>query len=145
VKVEHHASRGRFVKVDHIGVAVKDATLAAKTYTSLGFDVKGPELLEGEGVKIYFAHVGESSVELLESTRPESAIAKFIEKRGEGMHHVAILVDDMDKAIAEAGGESLTLGGARMGSRGMKVAFIHPKNCHGVLLEFVQRVGDQNG
>ena len=138
-------NKNRFVKVDHIGVAVKDAELAAKTYASLGFDVKGPEMLESEGVKIYFAHVGESSVELLEPTRPDSAIAKFIEKRGEGTHHVAILVDDIEKAIAEAGGESLTLGGVRMGSRDMKVAFIHPKNCHGVLLEFVQKGEDSHG
>jgi methylmalonyl-CoA epimerase len=135
-----HGTKGRFVKVDHIGVAVKDASLAAKTYASLGFEVQGPELLESEGVRIYFAHVGESSVELLEPTRPESAIAKFLEKRGEGMHHVAIRVDDVDKAIAEAGGEAITLGGVKMGSRGMRVAFIHPKNCHGVLMEFVQKM-----
>jgi len=139
-----HAGKGRFEKIDHIGVAVKDSALAAKTYASLGFDVQGPEVVESEGVKIYFAHVSESSIELLEPTRADSPIAKFLEKRGEGMHHVAFMVDDIEKAVAEAGGEPVTLGGVRMGSRGMRVVFIHPKNCHGVLIEFVQRVGGQH-
>lgn len=91
-------------------------------------------------MKVAFLPVGDSRIELLESTDPESAVSKFIEKRGEGVHHIAIRVDDIEKVLkdAKASGIQLINEAPRIGAHGRKVAFAHPKSTNGVLLEFVQ-------
>ncbi|AGK60536.1 methylmalonyl-CoA epimerase [Archaeoglobus sulfaticallidus PM70-1] len=128
------------MKIDHIGIAVKNLDEAVELYKKLGFEVKGIEEVEEQKVKVAMLPVGESKIELLEATSPESAIAKFIEKRGEGIHHIAINVEDIERALEKVKAEGLTLidEKPRIGAGGKKVAFVHPKSTKGVLLEFVE-------
>jgi len=127
--------------VDHIGIAVRNLDAAIKAYEGLGLKVSSRDEVTSEGVKVAFLPLGESRIELLESTNPEGAVAKFIEKKGEGVHHVALRVDDIVKALADAKANGLQLINEtpRVGAHGHKVAFLHPKSTSGVLLEFIQR------
>ena len=127
--------------IDHIGIAVKSLDAAIKAYEGLGLKVSSRDEVTSEGVKVAFLPLGESRIELLESTNLEGAVAKFIEKRGEGVHHVALRVDDIVKALADAKANGLQLINVtpRVGAHGHKVAFVHPRSTSGVLLEFVQR------
>jgi len=127
--------------VDHIGIAVKNLDASIKAYEGLGLKVSSRDEVTSEGVKVAFLPLGESRIELLESTNPDGAVAKFIEKKGEGVHHVALRVDDIAKALADAKANGLQLINEtpRVGAHGHKVAFVHPKSTSGVLLEFVQR------
>ncbi len=127
-------------KIDHIGVAVKNLEEAVDLYKKLGFVLKEIEEVPEQKVKVAMLPVGESKLELLEATSENSAIAKFLEKRGEGIHHVAINVEDIEKALQLAKENGLTLidEKPRIGAGGKKVAFIHPKSTKGVLLEFVE-------
>ena len=128
------------MKVDHVGIAVKSLEAAIKAYEGLGLRMTSTDTVAGEGVKVAFLPVGESRIELLESLTPNGVIAKFIEKRGEGVHHIALQVDDIDEAIARAKANGLQMINEtpRTGAHGRKVAFVHPKSTSGVLLEFVQ-------
>ena len=129
-------------KIDHIGVAVRSLTEALPFYTDvLRLTLEGVDEVESEKVKVAFLRIGESRIELLEPTAPDSAIAQFIEKRGEGIHHIALGVEAIEARIAE-----LKDGGVRMihdvpktGAHGAKVAFMHPKSAHGVLYELCER------
>ncbi|AKG91131.1 methylmalonyl-CoA epimerase [Geoglobus ahangari] len=127
-------------KIDHIGIAVKSLDEAVELYKKLGFEVKEIEEVEEQKVKVAMLPVGESKIELLEATSPESAIAKFIEKRGEGIHHIAVNVENIEEALENAKKNGLQLidEKPRIGAGGKKVAFIHPKSTKGVLLEFVE-------
>ncbi len=127
-------------KIDHVGIAVKSLDEAVKTYEALGFEVEEIEEVKEQKVKVAMLPVGESRVELLEATSPESAIAKFIDSRGEGIHHIAINVENIEEAIKKARESGLRLidEKPRIGAGGKKVAFVHPKSTHGVLLEFVE-------
>jgi len=129
-----------FKKIDHIGIAVSNLNEAMELYKKLGFEVKEIEEVAEQKVKVAMLPVGESKIELLEATSDDSAIAKFIEKRGEGIHHIAVNVDDIEKALENAKNEGLKLidEKPRIGAGGKKVAFIHPKSTKGVLLEFVE-------
>ncbi|RLI78058.1 methylmalonyl-CoA epimerase [Archaeoglobales archaeon] len=129
-----------FKKIDHIGIAVSNLNEAMELYKKLGFEVKEIEEVAEQKVKVAMLPVGESKIELLEATSEDSAIAKFIEKRGEGIHHIAVNVDDIEKALENAKNEGLKLidEKPRIGAGGKKVAFIHPKSTKGVLLEFVE-------
>ena len=124
----------------HVGIAVSSLDAAIARYRAMGFPVGPPETVESEGVRIAFVMEGGTRLELLESVRPDGVIARFIEKRGEGMHHVAFAVPDIRKAIAELRGKGLEVIDAepRRGHGGRLVAFIHPRSLHGVLLELVQ-------
>jgi len=130
------------LKVDHIGIAVKDLEQAKKFYTDmLGMTVMGEETVEQQKVKVCFIPCGDSELELLESTSPDGPIAKFIEKNGEGMQHVAVRVDNIEAAIAD-----LIEKGVRMidkvpryGAGGASIAFVHPKSTGGILFELTQR------
>ena len=128
--------------IDHIGIAVNsiDKSLAFWE-TTLGVKCTGVETVADQKVKTAFLPIKESEVELLEATDPESPIAKFIEKKGEGIHHLAVRVDDLAGALAElkAKGVRLIDETPRKGAGGALIAFIHPKATGGILLELSQR------
>ncbi|ADC65975.1 methylmalonyl-CoA epimerase [Ferroglobus placidus DSM 10642] len=127
-------------KIDHIGVAVKNLEEAIELYKKLGFEVKGIEEVKDQKVRVAMLPVGESKIELIEATSEDSAVAKFIEKRGEGIHHIAINVENIEKALENAKNNGLQLidEKPRIGAGGKKIAFVHPKSTKGVLLEFVE-------
>jgi len=128
-------------KINHIGIAVKSLDDTIPFYRdSLGMALAGIEEVAEQKVRVAMLQVGESMIELLEPTSPESPVAKFIEKNGSGIHHIAYEVDDIEKAIARLLGD-----GARMidekprhGVHGTRIAFIHPKSSGGVLTELCQ-------
>lgn len=128
-------------KIEHLGIAVKDIEASAKMYeTLLGKPSYKTEVVESEGVSTLFFQIGESKIELLEATNPESHIAKFIEKRGEGIHHVAYDVSDIDVEIQrlQAEGFQLIHETPKSGADNKKIAFLHPKSTGGVLVELCQ-------
>lgn len=127
------------LKIDHLGIAVKDMAEAKRAYEALGFEIEAEHDVPTERVKTAFITVGESHLELLEPTDPSSVIAKFLEKRS-GLHHICVLVDDIEKSMAEmkAAGAQLLDEVPRIGAGGCRVAFIHPKSAAGVLLELKQ-------
>jgi len=128
------------IKIDHIGIAVKSIEEALKLYTDvLGLEVSGMETVEEQKVKTVILPVGESKIELLESTSPDGAIAKYIEKRGEGMHHLALRVDNIQQALEtlKAKGIRLIDEKPRKGVENTNIAFLHPKGTK-ILLELVE-------
>ncbi|MFO7151773.1 MAG: methylmalonyl-CoA epimerase [Bacillota bacterium] len=132
----------KILKIDHIGVAVKSIEEASKVYTELlGLQLQGIEKVQEQKVKVAFIPVGESEFELLEATDPESAVAKFIEKRGEGIQHIALRVDDIEKALEELKQKGVRLidEKPRYGAGGARIAFIHPKATNGILIELCER------
>jgi len=131
-------------KIDHVGIAVKSIEDALPFYVeTLKLPLLGVEEVESEKVKVAFLQVGESKIELLEPTSPDSPIAKFIEKRGEGIHHVALGVDDIEGRIAElkANGIQMIHDQPKIGAGGAHVAFMHPKSTGGVLYELCEKRG----
>jgi methylmalonyl-CoA epimerase len=129
------------MRVAHIGIAVKDAEAALQLYRDLGLESCHTEIVESQKVKTVHIPIGDSSIELLESTSPEGVIARFIEKRGEGIHHIAIEVPDITEALARLREEGYRLidETPRRGAGNMLIAFVHPKSTSGVLLELCQR------
>ena len=128
-------------RVDHIGIAVKDLAQAKKFYEEiLGMKATGEEVVEEQKVKVCFIPSGDSEVELLESTSPDGPIAKFIEKNGEGIQHLALRVDNIEAALEElkAKGVRLIDEKPRYGAGGASIAFIHPKATGGILLELCE-------
>jgi len=124
--------------IDHIGIAVRDIDSALGFYTEvLGLEAGGREEVPGGGLTVAFIRVGESKVELLEPAGPESSVAKFLESRGEGIHHVCFRVDDIEAALerARAAGYRLIDEKPRKGAGGARIAFLHPKTLSGVLVE----------
>jgi len=129
------------VKIDHIGIAVKSLAEATQVYEhALGLKVSGYDEIEDQGVRIAMLNIGESRIELLEPTGAESPIEKFMSKRGEGIHHIALVVDDIENALErlKAAGVRLVDSAPRRGAHNTRTAFIHPSSTHGVLLELVQ-------
>ena len=129
-------------RVDHVGIAVKDLAASVKWYEeTLGLHSKGTEVVQEQQVTVAFLPSGDSELELLESTSPEGPIARFIEKNGEGIQHIAIRVDDIDAALAELTEKGVRLidQTPRYGAGGARIAFLHPKATHGVLLELCER------
>lgn len=124
-------------RIDHVGIAVKNLEEAQKLYQDLGLNVQGTEVVESQKVQVAFIPVGDSRIELLESTAPDGNIAKFIEAKGEGIHHLALKVDNIEKALEElaAKGYQLIDKMPRVGAGGHKIAFVHPKSTKGILLE----------
>jgi methylmalonyl-CoA epimerase len=127
-------------QIDHLGIAVKSLSSAKAIYEKLGLSVFAEETVEHEQVKVVMVPVGESRLELLEGTSPDSTIAKFIAKRGEGLHHVCLKVPDLAAAVArlKADGVRLVSEEIRVGAGGHRYIFIHPASTGGVLLELVQ-------
>lgn len=129
-------------KVDHIGVAVKSINEALKFYEDvLGIKCVSTEVVEEQKVKVAFLPVGDTEVELLESTDEDGPVAKFIERKGEGIQHIAYKVDDIEKSIEELRAKGIRLidEKPRYGAGGAKIAFLHPKSTFGVLIELCQR------
>lgn len=133
----------KYLKVDHIGIAVKSLDKAMKFYRDiLGLELIHVEEVPQENVKVAMFKVGETYIELVEPTSPESAVAKFIERKGEGVHHIALAVEDVGEAIKELMNKGVNIiyrepkalaGGKRV------VTFLHPKQAHGVLIELIKR------
>ena len=125
--------------LDHIGIAVKSLD-SAKIYEALGLTIDHVEVVETQKVKTAFLSVGDSSLELLEPTSPDSTIAKFIEKRGEGIHHICLRVDDIDAHLARLKEQGFRLINEHPvpGAHGCRVAFLHPAAGNGVLIELSQ-------
>lgn len=131
------------LRLDHVGIAVKDLAAAKKFYVeALGMThLPEDEVVEQQKVKVCFFPCGDSEVELLESTSPDGPIAKYIEKNGEGIQHVALRVDNLKAALADldAKGVRLIDKEPRYGAGGAQIAFLHPKATGGILLELSQR------
>ncbi|WP_054840430.1 methylmalonyl-CoA epimerase [Thermococcus sp. JCM 11816] len=129
-------------KIDHVGIAVKNLEEAIKVWEGLGLKVDEIEEVPDQKVRTAIIHVGgESRIELLEATSEDSPIAKFIEKRGEGIHHIALGVDNIEEHLEKLkeAGYRLIDEKPRIGAGGAKIAFVHPKSVTGVLLELCQR------
>ena len=129
-------------RIDHIGVAVKSIKEAAEFWEGvMVLKITEIEEVESQKVKTAFIPIGQSEVELLESTDPEGAIAKFIDKKGEGIQHVAFRVDNIENALADLKEQGVRLidEAPRPGAGGARIAFLHPKATHGVLVELCER------
>jgi methylmalonyl-CoA epimerase len=129
--------------VDHVGVAVKNLEEAISVYRDvLGFKLLSVHVLEERKVRVAFLSTGgETQIELLEPLGGESPITKFLENRGEGVHHIAVIVDDIEEVLKDfkKRGVALVDEKPRVGAEGKKIAFIHPKSTKGVLLELVMK------
>ena len=126
-------------KIAHIGVAVKNVEEVEKLYSEvLGLPITGREVSPDN--KVSFIPLGDTAIELLESVEPDGAIARHIEKRGEGIHHIALEVDNIEKTLEELKAKGLALidQKPRAGAHDSKIAFLHPKGTHGVLLELCE-------
>jgi len=132
----------KILKIDHIGIASKSIDQVAPFWNAiLGLPIAGRETVQEQKATTAFLPVGESELEILESTAPDGAIAKFIESRGEGIQHIALRVENIEEALQElkAKGVRLIDEKPRRGAGGAKIAFIHPKSTNGVLLELSER------
>lgn len=132
------------MNIDHIGIAVKSLADAVKVYEqAMGLKVSGYDRVDEQGVRVAMLPVGESRIELLEPTGPDSPIEKFIARRGEGIHHIALGVDNIEEALERfrAAGARLIDETPREGAHNTRIAFIHPASTHGVLLELVEHHG----
>jgi len=129
-------------KIDHIGIAVRSIEKTSELLNNiLGLKVAAEEIVEEQKVKVAFLPLGDSELELLESTSPEGPIARFIEKKGEGIQHIAFRVNNIEEVL-----EKLKKGGVRLidekpryGAGGAKIAFLHPKSTNGILVELCER------
>lgn len=133
------------MKIEHIGIAVKDLEAANEIYSRLlGQTPYKKEVVESEYVTTSFFKTGESKIELLQASDPSSAIAKFIEKRGEGIHHIAFRVDDIEAEMKrlKADGFRLLNEKPKKGADNMLVCFVHPKSANSVLVELCQPIVD---
>jgi methylmalonyl-CoA epimerase len=127
-------------KIDHIGIAVKSLAAAKTIYEKLGLSVSPEETVEQEQVRVVMVPLGESRLELLEATAEASTIAKFISKRGEGLHHVCLRVPDLPAAVErlKKDGVRLVSEEIKTGAGGHRYVFLHPSSTGGVLLELVE-------
>jgi LAO/AO transport system kinase len=130
---------GLKLSIDHLGIAVKSLAAAKSIYEKLGLPISQEETVEHEKVRLVMVPVGESRLELLEATSEDSAIAKFIAKRGEGLHHVCLRVPGLEAAVArlKQDGVRLVSDEIRTGAGGHRYVFVHPQSTGGVLLELV--------
>ena len=128
-------------KIHHLGYAVEDLEAASRLYRErFGARLEEPEVVADQGVRTAMFRVGESRIELLEPTGPDTPVGKFLAKRGEGLHHVAFQVEDIEATLGELGRDGVELidEEPRVGAGGTRMAFVHPKSVHGVLTELVE-------
>ncbi len=129
--------------IDHVGIAVRDLDRACATYEAvLGAELSGREVVEQQGVEVAFMRLpGDARVELIAPTDDSGAVAQFIDRRGEGMHHICVLVEDIEATLAELAEADVALldERPRPGAEGSKIAFVHPAVLGGVLLELKQK------
>lgn len=131
----------RGTRLDHIGIAVKSIDNGSAIYQALGLEIEHVEDVETQGVRTAFLSVGDANLELLEPLSPASSVAKFIEKRGEGIHHLCFRVDDIESHLArlKAEGYRLINEAPVPGAHGCRVAFLHPAAGNGVLIELSEK------
>jgi len=130
------------MKINHLGIATKGIDEALKFWgDALGLENIHTEIVEDQKVRVAMLPIGESRIELLEPTSDDSPISRFLEKRGSGIHHIAVEVDDVDATLGELKSRGIRLidETARVGAEGCLVAFVHPSSANGVLLELVQK------
>ena len=127
-------------KIDHLGIAVKSVAVAKRFYEQLGLSVSAEETVPEEKVNLVMATVGESRLELLEPTSEDSTIAKFLAKRGEGLHHVALQVPDLASVVTRLKNDGVRLVSdeIKTGAGGHRYVFVHPSSAGGVLIELVE-------
>lgn len=131
-------------RIDHVGIAVRDLDAAVALYERrLGLKASGREKLPAEGIEVAMIPIGDSRLELMTPLSPASRLHKFLNDRGEAVHHVAYATGDVTAALhrADAGGAELIDAAPRAGAHGTRVAFVHPKSMCGVLTEFVEAGG----
>jgi len=129
------------IKLDHIAMAVKDLESALKPYIeALGLTVSKMEEIQGQQVRIAYLPIGDTEIELVEPTTDDSGVAKFLEKRGEGLHHICLEVDDLKATLTrlKAQGVRLIDEEPRDGGKGKRIAFVHPRSMNGVLIELTE-------
>ena len=126
--------------VNHIGIAVKSIEETAEFYKKLGLEIESIEVVESQKVRVAFIPVGDVRIELLEPTSDQSTIAKFIEKKGEGIHHIALGTENLIDELVEVESKGIRLIDKvpRLGAHNANIAFLHPKSSHGVLLELCE-------
>ncbi len=132
----------KVLHIDHIGIAAKEMDAALHFFTDrLGMKATGFETIEDQAVRVAFLPLSEGELEILESTKPDGPVAKFIEARGEGIQHIALRVDDLEGALRELKEKGVRLidERPRRGAGGAMIAFVHPKETNGVLLELCER------
>ncbi len=130
--------------IEHIGIAVKDLESSIKYYEDvLGLSCYSIEEVKDQKVKTAFFQIGQTKLELLESTSEDGPIGKFIEKKGEGIHHLAFAVDNIENQLEDASSKGVRLidSKPRSGAEGLEIAFLHPKSTHGVLTELCEKKG----
>ena len=130
-----------FKKIDHIGIAVSSLKTAISVYKNLGLKVSRAENVSGMGVRVAFISVGDVRLELLEPLSKDSVVAKFIEQRGEGVHHICIEVDDLAKILKKLQEKNFRLvyDKPQRGADQSLISFVHPKSTHGILLELSEK------
>ena len=128
------------LEIDHLGIAVKSLAAAKEFYRAMGLDVVGEETVSHEKVKVAMLPLGESRIELLEATQDDSPVARFIAKRGEGLHHVALRVEDLPAVVErlKARGTKFITEEIKVGAGGHLYVFVHPSSAGGVLLELCE-------
>jgi methylmalonyl-CoA/ethylmalonyl-CoA epimerase len=137
------AGEAMFKRIAHIGVAVKDVATSRKLFAKLfGHVPDHAEAVNDQKVETVMFQIGETAVELVAPTEPESSIARFIEKRGEGIHHISFVVDDIERELSRLKNEGFQLidEKPRIGADNYLVAFLHPKSTNGVLVEISQKI-----
>lgn len=132
-------------KIAHVGIATRSIAVTSEFYKSLGLEVDVIEVVKEQKVKVAVMSVGESSLELIEATEADSPIARFIEKRGEGLHHLTLEVDDIEAQLQLLKEKNIKLidEKPRMGAQSRRIAFIHPDSTGGVLVELSQPAGEE--
>ena len=127
------------ITIDHLGIAVKSLTAAKSIYERLGMNVSPEETVEQEKVRLVMVPAGQSRLELLEATSEDSTIAKFIARRGEGLHHICLRVPDLEASVAKLKGDGVRLvsNDIKVGAGGHRYVFVHPQSAGGVLLELI--------
>lgn len=131
------------LKLDHLGIAVKSIESALKFYSeTLGLKFEGEEVIADQKVRTAFLPIGDTKVELLESIAPDGPVAKFVEKKGEGLHHIAFKVDGLDSVLRELEKKGVKLidSTPRIGAGNKRIAFLHPKDTFGVLVELSEDI-----
>jgi len=127
-------------KINHIGIAVHSIEETAEFYKKLGLEIETIEVVESQKVRVGFITIGEVRLEFLEPTSPESTVAKYLEKRGEGIHHIALSTDNLQNRLLEIEKQGIRLidKKPRSGAHNTNIAFLHPKSTHGILLELCE-------
>ena len=127
--------------IDHLGIAVKSLAASKAFYEQMGLRVESEEVVEHEKVRVAMLPVGESRIELLEATSEDSAIARFLAKRGEGLHHISLRVADLEGTVArmKQGGARFVSEEIKIGAGGHRYVFVHPASAGGVLLELCEK------